>query len=135
MPSLATAYFIVLTYLLILDGLFLTFVGGPWVFASQIVAVQRTPPALDWKAAGFCYLVMAALLVHFAFVDRGKLPATVDETFWFGAGIYAVFELTCKALFSQWEWRTVLVDTLWGGMLFATTHWASMKTMVALNLR
>ena len=35
--------------------------------------------------------------------------------------IYAVFELTNLALFKNWFMLSVIIDTLWGGILFALT--------------
>jgi len=38
-----------------------------------------------------------------------------------GIVIYAVFELTNLALFKNWHILSVLIDTLWGGILFGLT--------------
>jgi len=40
----------------------------------------------------------------------------------FGLGIfvYGVYELTNRAIFKNWEWKTVVLDTLWGGILFTS---------------
>lgn len=35
--------------------------------------------------------------------------------------IYGVYETTNYALFKNWSILTVIIDTLWGGLLFAST--------------
>ena len=32
-----------------------------------------------------------------------------------------VYETTNKAIFNKWTWSTVLIDGLWGGILFGLT--------------
>lgn len=120
MPSLFWSYIVLLLCLVTIDGTYLYFLGGPW-FQTQIYAVQRSSLELDPWAAFLCYLLLAALLFHFAFLDRGKLPASEFDAFFFGVAIYGVFECTCKALFHQWTWKTVVLDSVWGGVLFALT--------------
>ena len=35
--------------------------------------------------------------------------------------IYGVYELTTMGLLKEWKWLTVIIDTIWGGILFAST--------------
>ena len=50
-----------------------------------------------------------------------KPNRSVQDAFLLGLIIYGVFETTNMALFSKWSWLTVLIDTIWGGILFALT--------------
>ncbi len=43
------------------------------------------------------------------------------KAFILGLCIYAVYEMTNYALITDWHIKTVLIDTLWGGILFALT--------------
>ena len=45
----------------------------------------------------------------------------VQDAFLLGLVIYAIYELTTKALFKNWSYLTVILDTLWGGILFGLT--------------
>jgi uncharacterized membrane protein len=45
----------------------------------------------------------------------------VNEAFLLGIVIYGVYETTNYALFKNWSILTVFMDTLWGGILFAST--------------
>ena len=128
MPSLAWTYFIVFLCVILTDSVYLYFIGGPW-FKTQVADVQRVGLEIDYKAAFLCYLVIAGLVTYLGFVDRNKLPATEEEAFFLGFGIYAVFELTCKAIFLQWSWKTVVIDSLWGGFLFAISLFISKRVL------
>jgi uncharacterized membrane protein len=45
----------------------------------------------------------------------------VTDAFLLGIVIYGVYETTNYALFKDWSILTVIIDTLWGGTLFAIT--------------
>jgi uncharacterized membrane protein len=51
------------------------------------------------------------------------------DAFIFGVVIYGVYETTNYALFNKWRMTAVILDTLWGGSLFALT------TMILQRLR
>ena len=36
----------------------------------------------------------------------------------YGLCIYAVYDLTNYAVFAQYDWKFVIADSLWGGVLF-----------------
>jgi uncharacterized membrane protein len=52
---------------------------------------------------------------------------SIMDAFLLGLVIYAVYEFTNYALFSNWSILTVIMDTLWGGVLFATTAFIVFK--------
>jgi len=69
------------------------------------------------------YISLCTLLCYF--IIRPHRP--VGEAFLLGALVYGVFEFTNKAIFKKWEYMTVALDTLWGGILFGlvthATYW------------
>ena len=50
-----------------------------------------------------------------------KPNKSIIEAFLLGLVIYGVFETTNYAMFKKWSIITVIMDTLWGGLLFAST--------------
>ena len=50
-----------------------------------------------------------------------KPNKSINEAFLLGLVIYGVYETTNYALFKNWSLATVFIDTLWGGVLFAST--------------
>ena len=55
------------------------------------------------------------------------------DAFFLGLLIYSVFDLTTKAIFKNWEYKAVLIDSLWGGTLFALTTILTKKIIEKLN--
>ena len=70
-----------------------------------------------------CYIFLIFGLNYFII----KPGHSVKDAFLLGLLIYVVFETTNKALFSNWSWLTVLIDSLWGGILFATVTYICQK--------
>jgi uncharacterized membrane protein len=101
--------------LLVLDGIFLWWRQKP--FAQQIKSVQQEPVHLYWGAAFACYTLLILGLNYF--IIHPKRP--LWDAFFLGCLVYGVFETTNYSIFKQWQLETVVVDTLWGGILFATT--------------
>ena len=103
--------------LILLDGTFLY--TNSQVFENQVVQIQRT--ALQFKplAAVICYLFMIFGLYYF--IIRQHKP--VWDAFLFGLVIYGIYELTNYSIFKKWNMSTVVLDTVWGGILMALTTW------------
>uniref|UniRef100_A0A6C0IXS3 DUF2177 family protein n=1 Tax=viral metagenome TaxID=1070528 RepID=A0A6C0IXS3_9ZZZZ len=83
-------------------------------FNNQVNLIQNSPITLDFISAGLCYFFLVFGLYYFILKDK-KSPL---EAFLFGLIIYMVFETTNKALFKNWKWTTVLIDGIWGGILY-----------------
>ena len=101
--------------LVLLDGIYLNLIKS--YFKNQIKTVQGSDMTINFTAAILCYVFLIFGLNYFV-ISKGK---SVTDAFLLGLTIYAVYELTNKALFTKWAWLTVLMDTLWGGILFALT--------------
>ena len=86
-------------------------------FYKQIQSVQGTPPKLNFLGAALCYVFLIVGLNYFIIKPR----KSVNEAFLLGLVIYGVYETTNYALFQKWKMLTVIIDTLWGGILFAST--------------
>ena len=104
---------------LILDGIFLYKMRHH--FQKQVKAVQNKKISMKIIPALLCYIALISLLYYFIILpQRSSLDA-----FWLGIGVYLVFETTNMSLFEKWTWSTVFIDSLWGGVLFATTTFLS----------
>ena len=44
------------------------------------------------------------------------------DAFLLGLFIYGIFEFTSGAIFKKWETFPLIVDTLWGGILYFLTY-------------
>jgi uncharacterized membrane protein len=101
--------------LVVIDSIYLNLIKN--YFNKQIQAVQGSPLKLNILGALLCYIFLIFGLNYFII----KPKRSVQDAFLFGLIIYSVFETTNLAIFSNWSWTTVIIDSLWGGMLFALT--------------
>jgi len=101
--------------LIILDSVYLHLMTG--YFKRQVMAVQGSPLQLNLVGAALCYVFIIFGLNYFIIKNR----KSVKDAFLLGIVIYAIFELTNLALFKNWHIFSVLIDTLWGGILFGLT--------------
>ena len=102
--------------LLVLDIVFISFVIKPF-FLPIISGIQGKPIVLDKLSVGLCY-VLVVIGIYYFIIREKKTP---KQAFLLGFIIYAVYETTSKALFSNWNYKMVIIDSLWGGILFYLT--------------
>jgi uncharacterized membrane protein len=86
-------------------------------FEKQVQLVQGSPLKVNLLGAIICYIFLITGLNYFII----KPNRSIKDAFLFGLVIYAVYETTNLALFIKWSWLTVIMDSLWGGVLFALT--------------
>ncbi len=108
--------------LIILDGIVLNLLKD--FFNNQVFLVQKYPIKMNYHAAFFSYIFIIFALNYFI-ISKNK---SLKDAFLLGLSIYAIFELTNKALLMNWSWNTVFVDSLWGGTLFLLTTFIFYKT-------
>ena len=86
-------------------------------FDRQIRVIQNSPIQMKYLGAALCYIFLIVGLNYFIIKPR----KSVNDAFLLGLVIYGVYETTNYALFKNWSLLTVILDTLWGGLLFAST--------------
>jgi len=86
-------------------------------FNKQVQSVQGTKIQFNLLAALICYIFLIYGLNYF--IIRPKRSAS--DAFLLGLIIYGVYETTNWAIFTKWSPLSVIIDTLWGGILFALT--------------
>lgn len=101
--------------LLCLDFIYLYIIKN--YFKNQIYIIQNSTFTLNILSAILCYIIIIFGINYFIIIpNKSELDA-----FLLGIFVYGVYETTNKALFTKWKWTTVLLDTLWGGILFVLT--------------
>ena len=86
-------------------------------FGKQIKSVQGSEIKVNFLGALVCYIFLIIGINYFIIKPR----KSVQDAFLLGLVIYGVYETTNYALFKNWSILTVIIDTLWGGILFAFT--------------
>jgi uncharacterized membrane protein len=109
--------------LLALDFIYISVTRS--MFEIQIADVQRVALQVRPLGAVLCYLLLVIGLYYF--IIREHRP--VFDAFLLGLVIYGVYETTSYALLKKWKWNIVLMDTLWGSILFALTTFITYKVV------
>ena len=105
----------------VLDSIYLNLIKD--YFLKQINLVQKSPIKIDFLAILLCYIFLIFGINYFIIQPN----RSIQDAFILGIIIYGVYETTNKALLTKWSWLTVIMDTLWGGILFALTTYIIKK--------
>ena len=101
---------ILIFFLIILFDLFFFWVNQTFL-DKTVRAIQHKPITLKYSGAILCYVALTLILYR-------TLSLSYLDTFALGVAIYAVYEGTNYAIFDNWPIKMVIMDTLWGGILF-----------------
>jgi uncharacterized membrane protein len=101
--------------LIILDFIYISFIKT--VFTNQIQKIQGSKVTINWVGIILCYVFIIASLHYFILWPK----KSVLDAFILGFLTYGIYETTNYALFKDWSFNIVVLDTLWGGILFALT--------------
>jgi len=115
MNQLVKTLFIISVTLLTLDFIFLS--ANQKMFEIQIADVQRVSLQFRPMGAILCYIALVFGLYYFI-IKTNRSPL---DAFLLGVVINAVYEGTSYAILKKWKWQTVVMDTLWGGVLLSLT--------------
>lgn len=98
---------------LIVDSIFLKIISKH--FNNQVSLVQGEALQMDYYGAILSYLFIIIGLKYFI-LDKN---ASLTDAFIYGLVVYGIYEATSKALLKNWKWETVIIDSVWGGILYA----------------
>ena len=101
--------------LILVDSIFLGSVAS--FFQKMITKIQGSPMTMDPIATFLVYIVLVSGLYYFI-IQR---EAPISDALLLGWLVYLTYELTNKAILKNWNYTAVLIDGLWGGLLFAIT--------------
>ena len=107
----------------VIDSVYLNLIKN--YFYNQVKLVQGTPLKMNFLATIMCYIFLIIGINYFIIRPKRSLK----DAFLLGLVIYGVFETTNMALFTNWSWLTVFMDTLWGGILFALTTFIVLRLL------
>lgn len=106
---------------LLLDSIFIYL--NRKMFMDQIKVVQGSPLQVNIVGTILSYVFLLLGLNYFILREH----RSVFDAFVLGLVIYGVYESTTYALLKNWNIRTVITDTLWGGILFGTTTYLTYR--------
>ena len=98
-----------------IDALYL--LSSSKYFNSQIKTIQGTDLKLKPISTILCYITLTIGIFYFGIIKN----LSINEIFFLGIFVYGVYEFTNHAILKKWKWKTVFMDTIWGGILFASS--------------
>ena len=106
---------IAIASLLILDFLWIyIFMGHN--YQKMISKIQNKKMHINIYSAIGAYILMVYLLINVVL----KYNMSLLEAFLFGFSIYGIYDLTCGAIFQDWNFHLAIVDMIWGGFVYMT---------------
>lgn len=100
---------------IVIDFIYLNTMKG--YFNNQIKSIQGSEIKMNYLGAAICYVLLIIGINYFII----KPNKSVSDAFLLGIIIYGVYETTNYALIKNWSILTVIIDTIWGGLLFSST--------------
>lgn len=109
---------------LLLRALLIFLIDIPWLYFTSKMAgemfrkIQGHEITLKVVPSVIVYLVLAYLVT---------LPKSVEEAFFLGLAVYAVYDFTNLATLTKYTTSFAVLDSLWGGTLFVLAFYAINK--------
>lgn len=89
----------------------LFWLGTAGIFMREMVrTIQGEPISFRYLPGMVVYLFLAYMLME---------TRSYKQAFLYGLCIYGVYDFTNLAVFSKYDWKLAVADTVWGGVLFA----------------
>jgi uncharacterized membrane protein len=98
-----------------LDFIFISFILND--YKQMIFNIQKTELTIKYIGAFFCYIFLVSSLYYFILKDNKP----VFDAFLLGIFIYGILETTNYSVIKKWDAKIAIMDTIWGGILFAST--------------
>jgi len=102
--------------LVVIDSIYIGIVGQK--FGKMIEKIQGGKPMV-FNMLGAIIAYVFLIIGLYVFIIKEKQP--IWKAFVLGLVIYGVYEGTNYAIIQEWKPWAVVLDTLWGGILFAIT--------------
>jgi uncharacterized membrane protein len=97
----------------LVDIPWLSFIGGTYMETVQRLQ-GGAKPVVRYLPAALVYVAIAFLV---------RKTKSIQEAFLTGMAAYAIYDFTVMTIFKDYPLHLAVADTIWGGVLFATTRW------------
>ena len=104
---------------ILLDAIYLALTRS--ITIPLIEKIQHSAIQIDIFSLIIVYIFDIFVLYYFIIFKKLSL----FEAFLLGLCVYGVYEFTNKSIFTKWNYSLVIIDTLWGGILFLLTTFFS----------
>jgi uncharacterized membrane protein len=83
-------------------------------YDNSLIHFDRT---LRWQAAALVYILIVSAVIIIAvpkYLESGKLSDALIWGAFTGLIIYGTYDLTNMSILTDWSWKVVIVDMIWG---------------------
>jgi uncharacterized membrane protein len=94
-------------------------------FQSVFKNIQGQKINLRITGAIICYVIMLIGLNYFIISKK----ASLKDAFFLGFLVYLVYDSTNYATFTKWPFKMLMLDSVWGGILFTLTTFGTYKLL------
>ena len=111
---------------LVLDMIYISCVKT--LFNKLIKGIQGSDLKLDLTATLLDYILIIFSMYYFIIQKN----ASIEEAMILGLCIYGIYELTNMAILKRWSWEVVMIDSIWGAVLYGTSTFLYRKIIQKL---
>lgn len=101
---------------ILIDSIYLKLVSP--LFNKLINKIQGSDIKLRLDGALYAYICIVFVFNYFILNKNG----TLLDAFLLGFLTYGIYEGTNRAIFSKWSLDVMIIDSLWGGILFSLVY-------------
>ena len=133
-PKQIYTFLISAVVMLAIDGAYLSQTG--YLFTDMMAKIQGSPFRMNLWGAVLAYFGLI-LAINVFILQQPKIPEKKKYVlaFLLGFCIYLVYEGTSFALLKDWKPMLVILDTLWGAILFLATTFITVKLVNLIKAR
>lgn len=104
--------------LIIIDIIWLSLVKNKYF--NMIYNIQKENVVINYYSVFITYIIMAFGVYYFTKNIKSKKEKILNA-FIFGIISYGIYDFTNGALLKNWDFKLAILDTIWGGILMAST--------------
>ena len=101
--------------MILIDSVYLHFIKDS--YGRMVANIQKSPMKIRMIGAVLSYCTVVGGFYLFGYREN----LSYLKTFFLGIMMYGIYETTSYALFDNWEVWALVVDTIWGGLLYLLT--------------
>ena len=103
----------------ILDYIYLKSTSN--IFFKLVNTIQKSPLKLRIYPTIMVYVLIFLMWVVFIYNQKDKFSfkENIFRAFLLGLCTYGIYDFTNMAIFKDWSIKVVLLDTIWGGVLYS----------------
>ena len=107
------------------------FEKGKNIYLKNINNIQKEKTKLKMIPTILCYIITILILNYFviekAKKEKKEITVAVREAFFLGILIYGLFGLSFYSIMNKWKLSNVIIETLYGGIVFAAITFINLK--------